>query len=363
MNPTIALVRAAVAASLLTVVAFAQEPQPAPTPVTPTTPATPATPIATGTAKSAAKTTTPTYDEKADARQQVAAALAKAKRDNQRVLIQWGANWCGWCNWLAATMKSDGNLSRKLLYEYRVVHVDVGQFNKHMDLAKELGAELKAIPFLTILDADGKPLVQQPTEPFEVEKDGKKGHDAAKLVTFLTEHQAKPQVAAEVLAAAMATAKAEQKRVFLHFGAPWCGWCHRLEDWAARPEVAARLGRHFVDVKVDNERMTGGEEIYKNWLGKAGQKQSGIPWFVFLDADGAVLAHATGPKGNVGFPYQPEEIEHFGTMLRDAKTAMTETDIAWLLQSLDDNRKADEAARAKKEAAKASEPKAPDRQQ
>jgi thiol:disulfide interchange protein len=355
MNPTLALVRTAVAASLLAAFAFAQDPQPAPTPPTPTTttPAIPATPIGgAGAAKSAAKSKAPTYDEKADARKQVAAALAKAKRDNQRVLIQWGANWCHWCNLLGATMKSDGKLSKKLLYEYQVVHVDIGRSDKHTDLAKELGAELKSIPFLTILDADGKPLVQQPTEPFEVTKDDKQGHDAAKLVTFLTEHQAKPQVAADVLAAAMAKAKAEQKRVFLHFGAPWCGFCHMLEDWAARPDVAAMLGRHFVDVKIDNDRMTGGKAVYEAHLAMAGQKEEGIPWFVFLADDGALLAVSNGPKGNCGFPVAPEEVEHFGTMLRAAKTALTEADVTWLLQSLGTKRQAEEAKRAPAEAGK-----------
>ena len=39
----------------------------------------------------------PLYDESADAKQQIAAALAKAKRENRRVLIQWGGNWCSWC--------------------------------------------------------------------------------------------------------------------------------------------------------------------------------------------------------------------------------------------------------------------------
>jgi hypothetical protein len=37
----------------------------------------------------------PLYDEKADAKAQIEDALKTAKRDNRRVLIQWGANCAG----------------------------------------------------------------------------------------------------------------------------------------------------------------------------------------------------------------------------------------------------------------------------
>lgn len=297
-------------------------------------------------AKATAKAEPPVYDEQADGRQQVAAALAKAKQENRRVLIQWGANWCGWCKWLAGTMKSDAALRRKLQYEYDVVHIDVGRFDKHKDLAAELGADFKAIPFLTILDADGKPLVQQNTEPFETKIDGKAGHDAKKLLEFLTQHEAKPLVAAAVLAEGQKQAAAQNKQVFLHFGAPWCGWCHKLEDWMARPEIAAVLGKAFVDVKIDNDRMSGGKEIYEAQIAKAGLKPGGIPWFAFLGADGTLLAHSNGPMGNIGFPYQPEEVEYFGTMLRNAKAALGEPDIMLLVKSLHDNREAEAKQRA-----------------
>jgi thiol-disulfide isomerase/thioredoxin len=321
-----------------------QEPQPTPStpPVVEPAPAKPATRPA---AKPAAKAEEFVYDEQADARQQVTAALARAKQENRRVLIQWGANWCGWCKWLAGTMKSDAGLRRKLQYEYDIVHIDVGRFDKHMDLAKELGAEFKAIPFLTILDADGKALIQQNTEPFETKIDGKPGHDAKKLVEFLTQHEAKPWLAKEVLEQGMQRAKEEGKLVFLHFGAPWCVWCHRLEDWMARPEIAALLGKAFVDVKIDQDRMTGGKEVLAEVAAKASAKTGGIPWFAFLDAEGAVRAHSTGPKGNVGFPFQPEEVEYFGTMLRQAKVALDDLEIAQLVKSLHDNREAQQKAK------------------
>lgn len=274
------------------------------------------------------------YDEAADARQVVAAAVAKAKKENQRVLIQWGANWCGWCKWLAGTMKTDKDVHHELQYEYQVVHIDVGHFDKNLDLAKEVGAKFEAIPFLTILDGDGKPLVQQNTEPFETKIDDKPGHDPKKLLAFLQEHQCKPLVADDVLAAGLAAAAKDGKRVFLHFGAPWCIWCHRLEDWMAEPEVAAVLGKEFVDVKIDNDRMNGAKAVYERQLAAAGVKAGGIPWFVLLDADGKQLAQANGPGGNVGFPQQDEEIAHFVAMLKAARQHLTDEDIAFLEQDL-----------------------------
>lgn len=285
----------------------------------------------------------PVYDEKADANVDVAAAVARAKKENKRVLIQWGANWCGWCKWLSATMKADKDLQRKILYEYEVVHVDVGRFDKHKELAQTLGAEFKSIPYLTILGADGKAIIQQNTEPFEAKIDGKDGHDPKKLLEFLTTHQAKPLEAAAVLAAGLETAKKEQKKVFLHFGAPWCGWCHRLEGWMAQPEIAAVLGKDFVDVKIDNDRMTGGKAVYEARIEEAGQKPGGIPWFVFLDENGKLLAHSNGPKGNTGFPYEIHEVEHFVAMLNAVKKNLTDADVKLLSDSLNANREKDKA--------------------
>ncbi len=159
------------------------------------------------------------YDESADARADIAAAVAVAKKDHQRVLVMWGGNWCGWCHLLDGVLESDRTLSRTMLYEYKLVHVDIGKFDKNMDLAAELGADPKkhGAPFLTVIDGDGKAIANQETSSLE-EGDH---HDPAKVKAFLETHQATAPGADSLLSTALASAKKDGKRVFVHFSAPW----------------------------------------------------------------------------------------------------------------------------------------------
>lgn len=309
----------------------AQTAEPKPAETVPMTPVQPAGAVASEPPKRDKK---PVYDEKADANVDIANALARANKNNTRVLIQWGANWCGWCILLHNTCRTDAAIAKKLQYEYEVVHVDIGRFDKHTDLAAKYNADLKnnGVPFLTVLDASGNVLANQETGSLET-KDapkGKEGHDTAKVLAFLTKHEATPLKAETVLANAQTLAREQGKSIFLHFGAPWCGWCHRLEAWMAKPEVASILAKDFIDLKIDTDRMTGGDALYKARCKKAG----GIPWFEFTAADGTALITSDGPEGNTGFPASADEIAHFGTMLRKVRKNMTEAEIDTLLASL-----------------------------
>ncbi len=254
------------------------------------------------------------YDQTADGEKQIAEALVAAKRDNKRVLLQFGANWCGWCHKLHELFKKDRSISRKLLYEYVVVLIDVDKIDGKPHNAKvneRFGNPTRhGLPVLVVLDADGKQLTTKNTAELE---EGGDHHDPAKVLAFLEKWQPKPQSADEVLSLAMARAKSGNKNVFVHFSAPWCGYCKLLDAYLHRPEIEAVFGSAFVPVKIDVDRMTGAKTIEKKHRGEMG----GIPFFVILDSSGKTLADSKGPNGkNVGFPVEPQEIAHFIDIVR-----------------------------------------------
>jgi len=169
------------------------------------------------------------YNETADARAQIDAALKAAADDDIRVLINWGANDDEACATFQRDMSGRGStnpayetIRTKLSNEYRYIRVDVGHLDKNLDLAAAYGVTVSAgaLPYLTVLDKQGKVLTQQPSRSLAA-AGGPTAYDPEKIAAFLKQHQVAPVAADPLLSAALAEAKRDGKYVFLWFSAPW----------------------------------------------------------------------------------------------------------------------------------------------
>jgi len=107
------------------------------------------------------------YDAHADAKAEIKQALAEAVKEHKRVLLVFGANWCYDCHVLDLAFQRPA-LASVLKQNYEVVHVDVGEYDKNMDLGQLYLVPLKkGVPALAVLDSHGKLLYSQQGGEFE----------------------------------------------------------------------------------------------------------------------------------------------------------------------------------------------------
>lgn len=96
------------------------------------------------------------YDEAADAKAAIRATLADAEKAKLPVLVVFGANWCGDCRMLDATFKT-GPSAPLIAQHFRVVKVDVGRFDRNVDIAEAYRVPLKkGISAVAVLSPQGK---------------------------------------------------------------------------------------------------------------------------------------------------------------------------------------------------------------
>jgi protein disulfide-isomerase len=90
------------------------------------------------------------YDEHADATADVQHAIAAAQTDHKRVLLVFGANWCPDCRALDKAMH--GSSQHLIDSNFDVVKIDVGNFDKNLELANRYGNPIaKGIPAVVVL--------------------------------------------------------------------------------------------------------------------------------------------------------------------------------------------------------------------
>lgn len=98
------------------------------------------------------------YDEQADARADINNAVARAAKEGKQVLVVYGANWCKDCLALNRGF-GQGHLGAAVDKRFVTVKVNVGRFDKNVDVANQMGVTLKkGIPTVAVLGSDGQVL-------------------------------------------------------------------------------------------------------------------------------------------------------------------------------------------------------------
>ncbi len=94
------------------------------------------------------------YSETANAKADVVATLARAKASGKHVLLDFGGNWCPDCRILAGVLELD-EVDAAVAATFEVAMIDVGRFNKNLDLAAAYGVKVTAVPTVIVLDPQG----------------------------------------------------------------------------------------------------------------------------------------------------------------------------------------------------------------
>ncbi len=262
----------------------------------------------------------PIYQEDGKGMERVEQALVAAKRENKRVLLKIGGNWCGWCDKLHDLFQKDKAIQTLLRDEHELVMVDS---RADKPTIEKWQIKANAYPYLTVLDSAGKKVTEQETGSLEI---GDK-HDPAKVKAFLEKWKAAPLDANDVFASALAQAKRDDKRVFIRIGAPSNGWSQRMDAFLAKPRIETILRKDYVVVKIDLQRMKRATDVMQRV--RKPTEEGCFPWFAFLDRDGRILITSTKPGfGNIGFPVEPKnEIPHFVHMLKTTRSKITDAEI------------------------------------
>lgn len=96
------------------------------------------------------------YNENAIPGEDIADALAESEKDGKLILLDFGANWCPDCVVLSTLFK-DPAVKPFLEENFRVVSIDVGYWDKNLDISEKYGNPIaNGIPAVVVLAPNGE---------------------------------------------------------------------------------------------------------------------------------------------------------------------------------------------------------------
>ena len=103
-----------------------------------------------------AQTDTKLYNPSANAQNDIALIIKRAKVEKKNVLIQAGGNWCSWCIEFNRFCKTDGQIDSMLNKDYIIYHLNYSPENKNLQLLAKYGYPQRfGFPVFLVLDENG----------------------------------------------------------------------------------------------------------------------------------------------------------------------------------------------------------------
>jgi hypothetical protein len=283
------------------------------------------------------------FDSQTNVKDAIDAAVKRGASERRRVLVLWGINTSRWATRLQEQLAIP-DTARLIRADYEVVAAEVGDAGLgpiNLALAQTYGAkvliERNMMPLVTVIETTGEKagqaILNASTDglikPRSTRESGE--YFPLKIQDFLIANRAVQPTGSQVVAAALADAKARSLPVFLYFMDREDPWCHRFDAWLKRPEVREVLDRHFVVTTVDMVRNEGAPGEFTRF---GGDQAAAAPWYLVLDADATRLAPlADKGEHDLGYP-TGEEAAAFVAMLRRVAPDLTDGDIRVLTNAL-----------------------------
>lgn len=120
------------------------------------------------------------FDPERDPAKDLIEVIAKAKKENKRILLDVGGEWCIWCHRIDEFILNEPEISEYLNKHYITLKVNYSKENKNEQFLSKYPA-IEGYPHFFVLDKKGKLIHSQNTGELEMDK----SYDKEKFMTFL----------------------------------------------------------------------------------------------------------------------------------------------------------------------------------
>lgn len=107
------------------------------------------------------------YDPKRDPAKDLETAVVQAAKENKRILLVVGGEWCGWCHTLENFIKTNEDVQKTWAASYITIKVNWSPENHNESFLKSY-PPVNEYPHLFVVEKDGRLLHSQNPAQFEV---------------------------------------------------------------------------------------------------------------------------------------------------------------------------------------------------